>query len=560
MEGRLEMSQKSEYSGYIVNYYRYPKLTSSSQKCLTDAINAETTRKKTSYISFGKFDRMEIVPIRTFDEYYSPRQSKCDWLGKKLSVLLYTIGNELLSYDGETWYSLTGSKKKSLNRKFVILTLFSLSNQLHDTVNDFIKFFPKLKSEMVKAIKEIEHTIHVKKDSIDFDILGSFNTSEIAVVWLADQYTDTLKIVDYLKHLNFKGYPVKNSELYPAFFLSSSFISWNKKCPANECSNVSGIAYLQISVKDGKLSHQELTQELITRLGLENSAIKQTSKSPLDYSAGEYDIFLKLNSNQVISFFLKKEIEGRNAMPGQGSLRYSNEFYISHLLQTNVDLGYSDKLTSKDSNKDRDIKFLDLGGVLSDPSPIETESGFQEILNYNEKVKRDDLSCKFAQVKNAFSSNPAMSDLVDTCQLLLNDYYSNITSTYSSLWVQDFLCQFDGVFHAIYETILLFYGKNSKTNISPRQFIKRLREIINDLKQQIYHLSQSNRYTLDVPSSHLRYTGQQDFLLHSYYGVIKSLLKIVYTITSPSEQSEIIPLITVEGKQRDLLRARESKR
>ena len=51
----------------------------------------------------------------------------------------------------------------------------------------------------------------------------------------------------------------------------------------------------------------------------------------------------------------------------------------------------------------------------------------------------------------------------------------------------------------------------------------------------------------ETPSCHLRYTGHFDYIMHSYYGVTKAILNIIYLIQNKSNQSELVTFITVNA-------------
>ena len=77
-------------------------------------------------------------------------------------------------------------------------------------------------------------------------------------------------------------------------------------------------------------------------------------------------------------------------------------------------------------------------------------------------------------------------------------------------------------------------------------FLAIFRIILNNLKQQVFHISEANGLNFELPKCHLRYTGQEDCILYGYMGIIKEILHVAYQLESCNKQSEIIPIVTVD--------------
>ncbi len=134
-------------------------------------------------------------------------------------------------------------------------------------------------------------------------------------------------------------------------------------------------------------------------------------------------------------------------------------------------------------------------------------------------------------------ASPA-AGIVNTLDLMYMDYSSVISTSYSALWVSDLHRQFKAVLLAIGQ--LLHLGDGC-IEWSWEWYL----DLTNAFKQQIYHLAQSSRMFFEIPSCHLRATGQYDFLMHAYYGITKKILEVIYRTQGDARQSELVPLITV---------------
>ncbi len=119
--------------------------------------------------------------------------------------------------------------------------------------------------------------------------------------------------------------------------------------------------------------------------------------------------------------------------------------------------------------------------------------------------------------------------------LLYYDFKKNLRSVFAVEWSEDLHCQFNA---------FLDLFKNSADDIETQYNI--IEESINSIRQTYIHITQASRMFFEIPATNLRYTGSFNKILRAYYGIVKQLLYMAYSIKRTSRQSKLIPIITFE--------------
>lgn len=231
-----------------------------------------------------------------------------------------------------------------------------------------------------------------------------------------------------------------------------------------------------------------------------------------------------------------------------GLFRFGNQnnSFDNVVLQKNVRLLYKSKesvLHNSFLEMEKDTQTTMLENQ-EEQSYIRQEQTLPKLLFpdiQNSDTETNKILEKYQDIRRIMEHFPQSIGAVNTLDLLYTDYLSTIAYTYNAIWTLDFQKQFDAILNVI-KNMVCDVNNDEKRKLNWDLY----RELINNFKQQIYHLSQSNRTFLEFPSCHIRYTGQQDYLLHAYFGIIKKILQIVYLTHDKDSQSELIPLITVD--------------
>lgn len=539
-------------NGYIINLYQYARRYTYNNKELisnfNQVISDDNFKKniKNDYPSIGTFDVVEIVSVKDFNRYRDVSIQGKKWLGRRQSVLLYELKsksqnlNLINNYGESSKKEWINEKKEKVNKTFFCLTMLSLTNEVSQGVENIYHLLTQIKSKIHEVVDQVNSEFD-REDKIEFEVYGTFNTSEIAVIWFSNQYTQVLKIVDFIKYLRIKD---KNNIEKSVFFSAFSVIS--KAIENNNLDNINGKALIQISLDDTIKNNNDLNE-------FANELIENKDFDRIYHSVGEFDIVIETSSSHALKLIKKDE----KLSVGKRDSEYKYIDEKTKFLKTNICLLYE--------NEDPEIRFLDT--VLNELNYIITYNKIF-IDNNSYKYNVEELSFrKFDTVaKRCHLENKPVADIyinsedysicdlyellraklkkyiyknagaVDTLDLIYSDYRSIISNAYNSIWTADLNMQFK----AIFQTLLSLFESETIGDIWNDYY-----SLTNVFKQQIYHLSQSNRMFFDIPACHFRATGQYDYLMHAYYGISKKIIEIIYITQGNDPQSELIPFITV---------------
>lgn len=342
------------------------------------------------------------------------------------------------------------------------------------------------KDLLTEAAEYLHETIDAEGKDIDFMLMGSLGAFGVAVLWFCDQYTEILQLVSRIRE--------KYVEL---FWAAHTTISKNPHATKREdykdkINQIEGKAYLQVTLK-----------EPIKNLGI----LKNYGINVVMHTSGEYDIAIdNMSASDVYHNFEKENI-----------FDHDKDEYQRLFLQTHLTLGENPQEleTINVSSSYRQVN------LIKEEDLIEVDKEYQEIRELIEKYV-----CKTA-------------GLIDTLDSLLCDYRYNVVSADNESWAEDFSYIFLKNLQCIKELLQM---KEQCSNV----FMDLLRFIMNNLKQQIFHVAESSILNFEIPKCHLRYTGQEDSVMFCYMGIIKEILRVAYSLKSYNKQSEIIPLVTVD--------------
>lgn len=294
-------------NGYIVNLFQYARRYRYNYEDLLKYFNYVIESKlslpekkiNNSYLSFGDFDCIEVIKVNNFKRYSDISEKAKHWLGKRQSIFLYDISEgcsekSTLSYNEKKCIWEDTSENKIGENGFLCITVLSLSNEIKNLFTEEITLINILHDKIISLVNKL--SIHSK---IICDVFGTFNASEMAIVWLADQYVEILQAVDYIKHIQIKFQDGLSEQ---AFFTSFStfvsnysyekdIVSPNRKTSYKD---VKGSALIQISIHDVIKSFGNLKnfiEQITENISAEN----------VMHSVGEYDAIIKVPAKDVIS-------------------------------------------------------------------------------------------------------------------------------------------------------------------------------------------------------------------------------------------------------------------
>lgn len=579
------------HNGYIVTLNTLARFYPDTKEDVAnycDMVNREAKKGKKkefknhlrTYLTFGEFDRISFNGVDRFSRYFDLDARSKYWLGKHQSVFLYQIDPEntephlypymsedfydpespgdctvddygfCVNSSPESWYLFSSVNRlntpyQNTNQTvdafypFFVFSQISLSNAVLNRTTDFGTFLKclrlKLREQLDRAISSDSH-----KWNIQYEIFGCLNTSEISILWLTDQYSNVLFLIDELKKMKFSIWDAGDATMVEAdlFFSFYSIIGRmlaNDKAVADDekgkIESCRGTAQIDIMVSSTS-SVSELSSILKKELlGLLDSSIR----------VGEHDCMLRLPVKDIYDQFFEEDINSeKNGLFKKPSVR-------DKILETRV------ALLEDTNERPEDISLMTIcfepecglgvnenieqfKRLFDELNPILENPGDKENLKIKEMYLwiRDALRERYMPHLGA----------IDTLDMLYTDYLSNIHESYSAIWRNDFSYQFKQSLRILISCLKIEEEKGAIRDT----FWKQYPQIIENIRQQTVHFSQSGRLVLQPPSSHLRYTACCDLLFHGYYGMIKSILADAYGKQEPSVcQSELLPLITTNS-------------
>lgn len=551
--------------GYIVSFDTLGRRFNDTRDDLDQYVEYSATKEGSKFrgkLAYGAFDRIMIEPVNVFSRYSNIPNSMTTWVGRHHSVFLYEVDSELrvepVNHKDEqertTFGFLVKDSSEESDYAYAAISLFSLSNEYSSRITNFDMALKQLRLLLLRKIDEIVEeyrALHGECDiKIQYEVYGCFNTSEIAVLWVAEQYCDILQIIDQIKYLKINFHNIGDS--IPLFFNVYSIFSRNQLntiCNEKIKQNGKGVALLQMVVNNESAFPEQPNKNLkeILQKYLKNALGADYQKCKIMCGVGEYDVTIRMPSKYTYNLFLAGK-RNKDAM-----FNRENDFF-NRVIKTRVYLAY----TSEECNVElAEIlrKYTGEKLVLEDEyisrymgeRNIENEVYLQQELAKSDNNGGDKDNQTLYDIYQELRENvkaicPKTVGAVDTLDGLFTDYLSNIQACYNVLWRDDFHYQFKKTI----EYLLLFArGYRDKKNvIKSKEFWAIYSEMINNLHQQIVHISQANRMFLRIPASNLLYTGSYDFLLHAYYGIIKEILGYAYSLESDL-QAKIVPLIAV---------------
>lgn len=496
--------------GYIFDYYKYTRKEDSTEE-------SKDKSTKLNYITFGDFDRLEVNKVTDFTRFRDLSITSRSWRGDRVPILLYEIDeNNQICYDEEHFIIKENNDNTISDMLFIGLTIFQFRyNQIQDKT-DISEFIKTCKQNIISILDK-------KRPNLKYNVFGVLGTSGISILWLADQYEDVLDCINYLKNYCLNGSDKEVGEEKNLFLSAKTIFSkndiTNSELLKNKIEHIKGKALLYITVKT---SLDNKTSEFIT----------ENFKSNVEkfHCAGEHDLIVLVDACKIYNKFNKEE-----------KFNPKDPFYSNNILQTKTTLcREGDIYLHLDSNNNKDNEnenriISNITETINDENENRITNNITEIID---NVKKD-----YKKLREVLKERyPKTAGMVDTLDLLYCDFNTKVSSAVNSMWAIDFAYQFNGIIKCILDFTLKF----SQTGLSHREYLQIVKDILDNFKHQVFHIAESNHLNLEPPICHLRYTGHCNLILYAYFGVIKKIIKLIYSFQKVNKQSEIIPLITVD--------------
>ncbi len=525
-------------NGMVLHLYKHLDSSMFDTSVLTDT----KEDKEQTLIAFGNFDRLCFSPVDTFVDFLSESSSAYRWIGGRKDIMLYP-----LEADRAQRHFVFGEKEdgfvqpplfieqngEKCQRTFLLVSMLYVSGRAKASVRPYNVFLDYCKDAILKIVAKANEALEKSgKQPLICEVFGTFNSSEIAVLWGTDQFTDVQYIIDQLRYMYLDCESTGNQE--PIFISTYTIVALT----GNEfkAESISGGAMIQLaaSTMRGAADVKEYDAPLTYLLKL----VKDTSK--VDFCAGEYDYIIESLPPKLE--LLTKPSSGDTS----GALYIENSNFKKYFSHSTTRLFYRemdiDPLLAK-------IDWKDFSRII-----VSGEADYSTNLNSNwtniteiAGASGDLVSEAFKEYRTKVLENiQSTSSLGCNLNLLFSDYVQCVNITPDRQWAKDLKIQFSAAIKVL--NYLLREELNAFGTIG-EWYIDRVRDVVSVLQKQISHVSDAGKLFFEEPCSHSESTSQYDLIFHMYYGAIKQILAAIYGSKigkNYSKQSKLLPLLRFE--------------
>lgn len=497
--------------GYLVNLFKAASANISDFANVDELNNQVENTDVVRNVVWSNFDRVEVRRIERFENYRNAENSEKYWIGERQSALLYDlvnaedsrlIYNKSVENTEKCLFPFEPKIKKLYSEdkdgyRFYGITMIHFSQEMHyymfKSQNKGKKFHEKLDS----IIQDIIGLNQGLFSYLEYEIYGTLGSPGCAIVWLANQITDVLQILEIFRKVKTTSNQsiISNAYTIPGIVDSRADDHLFEDC--------NGIFNIRI-IKRSDCDEIKLMDK-----------IKECLHNPekMKVVLGKYDANISFKCNN-----LKKNLYSEKNL-----LHFRNEVYRKNCLEVYTEV--MQEMNVLNYSIPTNIKIS-----VSEEMLFKLESSyFTDVKKEIDKILRYKIFDKYEYLK-------------DTFWLLYQDYVKNMSSSFSYPWLTDLQYSFLESLKCLNST-LEYYGNERKENYIKINVIE---FFINTIRETILHISQANRFYFEIPNSHLKQSGAYSKIIRAYYGIIKTLLNIGYALPRFQSQSEIIPFITID--------------
>lgn len=567
-------------NGWVIKTYRHlniPRSDYMGTKSLFEALHKDrlsamkpSTGEKYSNrdITYGNYDRIQLVPVNSFNDFTNESSRAFNWYGSSQSILIFPLESDE-SKRPFKWGKdnkkkerviIEDSSKNEQNTKntFFGASFCYISDEARNRIRPYDKLMQYCNDTLTKLVDAYNKTIRNSTDNdlnlhgtVIAEAFGSLSSAELIILWSAQQYTDILYLMDclrdaFLKYTDDDGDTdsADDNSLFRTTYTMISFPDLVKKLnDKNEIiekedtkfHNILGQAHIQFVMQDGIGEVQIKEFEQFFEKCLQNSARLIGEKElpvlrrTLNRCAGEYDLIGYVEGKYIPRLFINPEnLHEEGWVVDEDD--ESTYFCTVHHPKYNKYVLYSfTRLSYRESDLPQVIKEEMSGReewektrnkiVCIEISKHEAESDKYEIKKYT--TKRSDLLNKIRdEYKELFSKLiddiaervPASSNLIMELNQLFSDYVQCCSSSADFLWIEDYSELFIQVMNRIRKSVLeievwKYYSEERSDGILYKKEWRQARERLYNISKLIEAL---HKQTSHISASTKLFFREQD--------------------------------------------------
>lgn len=498
------------------------------------SVRPEDGAEEPAHFAFGNFDYVSFRPVEKFADYYS-ESSRGTWRGHRQDVMLYALSEEsgrCFGFDnGESVPRFRIFQNGvPIRKKFMVISMLYVSGTVKNYFRDYSHFLACCKSAVLDIVGAC-NAAGGDQAPIVCEVFGTFNSSEVAILWGADQFTDVQYIVDHIRYFSFKFKTSGGWVTGSAFISTYSIIaSGGREFNAD---GLKGKALVQLVSRVDQEAHVNWGSSL-KFLGSWSGEDRE-----ILCCAGEYD-FIYSGGLPIL-----EQVYRAYDSCAVDSEDFRKDFW-AHFSRGATRIVYREEDISPY------LRGLDWDRLLqmeidTPDCAIPPEPGLEE--SERRKKRQQDIDSFLQNIKLGSTAAGRASNFYYELLLLESDYIQCVSTSPDERWARDFQEQYS----TAVQILDCLFTESFGGGICAR-YLELAQSVISVLQHQIRHISDAGKLFFEEPYSHLESTGRYDLLFHMYYGAVKEILVEFYQLRDPLDtpeqrQSELVPIVRFQPVQ-----------
>lgn len=475
----------------------------------------QSGNKKT--ICLGYFGRADVVPVYQFKDYMQiASENDAEFIGSRKQLLLYPfdgkVANQIKLADADSVHGLPfrPAVGDDVRPCFCCLSILNINQSLKDRIGSGeIRTIAQCLSDQI-ALRAAKPGA----PPLDYAVMGLLGTEDICVILLSADFTSIADMIEHLRSLTdrkSKDSVIQNSH-------SVIMVDYSGKAQPPIWGDGNAEIHFSLKTAGGLAYLKELQRTMDKQL--------DGSMTVLESQVGEYDIVIRCPAAAL----------GAYLYGYQENLNYINADYRNAVYQSETIL--YQKVGSAAPHTE-----VELASTDEAKKELAAQLPFDKMAELVSKAISEINCCMLGRPDDP-------EDAIRYIRLglfrLLKDFMRMASIPFGRTFQHDLYVQFHAAINAIVFAAKQ-YGIAKKFYCEAKsEFDETFSQIVNALSNSMQAASQVDRLSFEEQQSHLQNTGAYHKVLLAYYGIVKDILTLIYSIdrNGDSEQPMLIPLLS----------------
>ncbi len=492
----------------------------------TDSRSWDSLSENNRPVSLGYFGRVDVVHIDQFKDYMDVASvHNAGFTGSRKQILLYPLNLpnpdqiKFQTFDSEDAGRLPFQPVSGKRPCFCCLSILNISQSVkeHECNDDYASGIRKIAAVLARQIDSCVN--ESGKDAwLPYAIMGLLGTEDICVIFLSDSFNMICTAINRLRRLETKNLHQRildnsHSILMVDFCEDSTPPKWDDT-----------IAEIRFSLKSGEgLDYIMEVKSAIARRAPDQDVV-------LNSQIGEYDAVIRCPASALGSY-----LYGYNQMLNYGTTQYRDAAYQSETL-----------LFQRAGISTVPPIPVDLSSFAGEPPQIGETLANKLAGPMEDLVKKICACLEDESVATDTRTDSESSYVSQVLYRLLKDFMRNVSVPVGGTFQHDLSIQFQVAINAILHVAQTYRSDRANNGQAQQNFDMSFSQIVEAMSKSMQAASQIDRLCFEEQQSHLQNTGTYHKVLLAYYGIVKAILELIYTIPRKvnSRQTVLVPLLS----------------